>query len=345
MAIKLENMAITMIILSKPIFNSCFRMFLMDPETIEKALKEKFSEEELQEKVEKKIAAFHGLLTREVALKMIARESGLGKEEAVLYALKDVPPDGKRIQVVAAISRIGPVKTYPSGNRARILLLQDDTAKMPLTVWNEDVGPIAQLKSGDRVEVKEAYERQGGLRLSYRGTIQLLEVAPFLPLSGLSLKEDQLVAVRGVVSRVEGKRMYTRGGGQYALFSVYIRDDSKEMRGVFWEGIERAEKLQEGDEIILENARVKGGEIHIHATARMLVKKAKGIRGILQEIRCEGERATLRINDQEVTLARGQVLPLLGLEVSPDVALSTIVTLKKDALVNKPIAIDTARMK
>jgi len=303
----------------------------MHPEIL---LKEKFSEQQIEEMAEEKIKAFYGLLTREVALKLIAQEQGLLKEEAKRYAIKDIPKGGRRLRVIGKITRIHPLKEYASGKRSRTLVLTDNGDSIRFALWNEDTDLLMRLKTGDLVEVEEAYEKNGELHLSYRGKLQMVEAAEFLPLEKVA-KSEGPVTVRSVVQEIEGEKTYMRDGGERSFFSFFIGDPK--IRCMVWDGMDRARSLEKGDEIILENARPRNGELHVNAASRILIKKQNG--GILKEMECEDETVRVRVGERQLTLDREKGLRLLGVEAAPDVALATIVRLKKHALLDRYIVI------
>ena len=309
----------------------------MDITNVEVLLREKLSQEQLEDTLQEKIRQFQGLLTREVALKIIAKEQGLLKEEERFFMLNEVPKQAKRVSAIASIARINPMKTYPSRNKSRTIVLKDDSGTMPLTLWNDDIELLKRLKIGDRIEIKDAYEKNGELLLSYKGTISLVEEAAFIPLDQVAGYDD--VVVRAKIEKIEGEKKYSRDGKENAFFSFWISDGNASARCIIWDSIGRAKSFEVDDEIILENAKVKNGELHVNARSRMLVKKAKGLHGILKSMECEDEKLKLEIDGKPITLDRSEALKLLGTDVAPDISLATIVMLKKQSLLNKYIVI------
>lgn len=305
---------------------------------IEKALLEKFSSSELDKRLQQKIDEFQGLLTREVALKLIATEEGLLKQEERAYYIRDIPAGARNFSVTATIQMIYPEKRYSSGKRSRTILITDTTDKTPFTVWNNDVDIIARLKAGDRIEIKNAYEKRGEILLSYKGQVQLVKAAAFPSLAALPHLRGP-VTIYGKITKIGGKK--TSKVRAHPYFSFQLSDDKATVQCILWEGLDRANHFTVGDELVVENTLVKNNELHLYKTTRILVKKLKNtLSGIIQNITCEGDKLKLLLNDKQLTLNRKQGLRLLRVEASPDIALATIVTLKKHSLLNKFINLD-----
>ncbi len=305
---------------------------------IEKKLLEKFPADVLEQKIDAKISEFQGLLNRDVAIKIIAKEEGLLQQEERDYLIKDIFTQARRIRLSAKIAGVFSIKEYSSGNRSRTVLLQDDTGAMPLTLWNDQIAAVAGIKSGDTVAISGAYEKNGDLLLQHTGSISLSKQSPFDSLG--SLVAGSTVTVKVAVSSLEGRRDYSRNGQRKSFFSFRISDGTTEARCLLWDGIERVEGLAVGDEMVLENAYVKNGELHAGANTRILVKKSGVLRGKITFLDVEHGQLKVVLDSGSALLGRDKALKLLDAALPDDVSLETIVKLKKDSLINKRIAIN-----
>ncbi len=292
--------------------------------------------EKTEEEIEKKLADFHGLLTREVALKLIAKEQGLIKEEPI--KISEIKPGMKRVTVQARIIRINQLVQYPNGKKTRGMLIKDDSGIITITVWNEDTELLSKLKTGDEIRIKNAYERLGSITLGYQGSLELVTAAPYTPLD--QLHENNTVHVRGTILRIQGSRTYEKNKAQKEYFIFSISDGKNEIRCVVWDQVERTKRLTAGDEIIIQNATVRKNEIHINATSRLLARKQEHlISGKLTEIYTKGTKLVLSVGERSLTFNRENALKFLGITVNKDIEIETIVQLKKEVLLNSIVHI------
>jgi len=315
---------------------------------VETALRSTMSQEELELEVEQKIKSFHGLLTRQVALRLLAKEKGLLREEERNYSLGEIPKGAKKFGFSASVKKIWPAVTYASGKRSRVIEVDDGSASMPLVLWNGDVELADQLRSRDRIAVKGAYEKSGEIHLGYSGKLEVVGKAEFSELGALA--EGEEAHVRGFVSKIEGIDTFIRYGRQTRAFSFMISDGKNERRCVIYESIERGERLREGDEVMIEDARIGKDNIEIGKASRMLSRRKKEmLMGTMEAMECEGSTASderlLAVlaesqgQERKITLDQENALKLLGVEVAGDIHLATVVGLKKEKLLNSPIAV------
>jgi hypothetical protein len=299
---------------------------------------EKLSREQLEESITTKIAGFHGLLTREVALKLIAKEKGLLPENEENIKVNEIEKGGRKIRILARIKKIWPIVQYKSGKKSRVLELEDETGSVVVILWNDDVVLGNRLRSKDQVLLKGAYERNNELHLGHSGTIEIKEKAAFSDLSALTAGE--YAHVRGHISRIDGFDKYVDEYDAKFGFSFYLSDGAKDVQVIIWGAPERGSGLVQGDEIIIENALEKNGRLELSDEARILTRrKEKMLLGKLEEISEKNEALEVKVEGKEVEFDRENGLRFMKLDLAPDIKLSTAVNLKKDFLLNQNIAI------
>jgi hypothetical protein len=305
----------------------------------EALLLQSLSKDQLEEQVTQKIAQFHGLLTRDVATRLLAKEKGLVKEEEEkLVTIGGIAKGSKKVLLEARVKKIWPIAEYRSGKRSRVVEVEDGTGSIPLILWNEDVKLANGLRTKDRVRVKGAYERNGELNLGYAGAIELLERTPFSSLG--TLAKGEYAHVQGFVSRVEGLDRYVSGTSAHGGFSFYLSDGKADVQVVIWGRPERGKILQAGDEVILENALEKDGRLELSEDARILTRrKERMLLGKVEAMEAEGERLKVRVGGKEASFDRENAMRFMGADVAEDIALSTLITLKKDYLLNTSVAV------
>lgn len=209
----------------------------------------------LEEEVNKRISSFNGLLTRDIAMKMIAREKGIYKTNP------SAGSDFIGSTFTAVIRRILPEENYNSGKKSRAMEIQDsvpDGKTHVLRLWNGDVLLFAKLRVGDEIAIRGAYEKNGVLNLGYSGKVSISKSAPFAKIADLqSIAESPAVSVRGtVISLNPGIFEISDGVCSITVFG-------------------NTQTLAVGDMVILENASADSGNLRLSGNSRLLVKKQK----------------------------------------------------------------------
>lgn len=131
----------------------------------------KVSGDEIERKVEAKRAKLSGLISKEGAAQIVAAELGIVFDNERMK-LSEVASGMKRVNVVAQITQIFPVKSFSkNGREGKIgsLLLGDDTSNVRTVLW--DLNHInllenGDLKEGDFIEIGNGSVRNGELHLS-----------------------------------------------------------------------------------------------------------------------------------------------------------------------------------
>jgi hypothetical protein len=299
-------------------------------------LLDKMGKEALEERIRGKISEFQGLLTREAAMKLIASEEGLiEKEKEAVYSIKDIPRDARGINLIAKVTKILSKVTTTSQKSYRDMQVNDGSGTMTLRLWGKDIDFFSKVKIGDEIEIKNAYEKMDMLSLSFKGEIALHRKAPFMHFG--EAKDGEFVNVKGTITKIEGMRP-KEGTGKIS-FAFFVSDGESERRCIIWEMPERGSKLAAGDEIIIENALSKNSELQLSYNSRMLVKSVSAIRGKVEELEPVGEEAKIVVAGRRLVLDRPNALKLLGVSVAKDIALSTILTIKKSFLLNTDVAL------
>ncbi len=305
----------------------------------EPLLLESLSKEQLEEQVAEKISQFHGLLTREVAIKLLAREKGLLKEEQEKKVIiSAIPKGGKKLSIEAQVKKIWPVAAYSSGKKSRVVEVEDNTGSVPLILWNEDVKLADGLRTKDSVLVRGANERSGELHLGYYGMLELKGRTPFSRLDALAPGEFH--HVQGFVSRVQGFDRYVSGTSATPGFSFNVSDGTKEVQVVIWGRPERGRALEAGDEVIIEAALEKDGRLELSEDARLLVRrKERMLLGKLESMEADEDSLRVTVAGKPAVFGRKDALKFMAVELAQDIMLTTAVTLKKNAMLNRSVAV------
>ena len=306
----------------------------------EPLLLQSLSKDQLEELIAEKITKFHGLLTREVAIKLIAREKGLLNEENKKVTISELGKGGKGLIIDAKVKKVWPIVSYRSGKKSRVVEIEDSTGSIPLVLWNDDIELAVRFRSGDAVRVVAAYSKNNELHLSYSGTMELMERAGFTDLG--ALPQGQFAHATGFVTRIEGLDRYLSGKSSKLGFSFFLSDKRNEVRVVIWGNPDRGKSLQLGDEVIIEGALVDNERLELSEDARLMVRrKERMLLGKLESMELEGQILKVKVGGKEGELDRQNALKFMGLNLADDISLSAALTLKKSYLLNTNVSART----
>jgi len=303
---------------------------------LEKRLQELLGLDELNLKVDEKIASFNGLITREVAIKIIAKEQGIIKDKEQKIMISELKPGMRNISITGIVTKIYQEVRYISGKISRSIVISDGSGEVLLKLWEEDTKKVKTIGMKDKVIIKGANERRGELNLGYKGEIQIVENAPWNDLDKLPIEGQ--IKTRGIVKNVEGiKKHFNK---EVFSFTISDQEGITEIECLILDKIKRGEKIEQGDEVILEDIVFQKGKLNIPDKGRILVKKNKGfVRGIIKEMDSNEDKLHLKVDDHEFVLDRQKALQVLEVKAKEDISLSTIVKLKKDSMINTFITI------
>lgn len=302
-------------------------------------LLQKMPKEEVEQKISEKINSMSGFLTREAAANILANELGLKTEE--MAKLAGIMEGANRAFVVAKLERILKLQEFGAGKRMRKVVLSDESGERELKLWNEDIGMLNSLHSGDLVEVKGIYCKNNELSLGYDGAIKVVKHAAFADFGALPDLEGANVNVRGYVESVDGIMEYEKDGSRRKMFSFSISDGKNSARGIIWSEAERGEELAIGSEVKIENALARNGELHLNHFSRILVKrKREGIGGKIDGLDAAEGKLILDIGGKKHEFPRDDALRILDAQVADDISLETVLELKKKGFLGKEIFIE-----
>jgi hypothetical protein len=301
---------------------------------IESSLLELMPKEELEQELSNKVKQFYGLLTREVALKLIAKERGVLKESRTPKKINELQNNDRMVVLEASVHQVWPTVHYRSGKCSKVVELEDETSLVPLVLWNDDVKLAEMLRSRDKVQVEGAYVKNNELFLGYSGKVTVVNAVAFTPFD--SLEEGRRLHFRGAVSVIGG---YVMIDGR-RIFSFSLSDGTNEARCIIWDGPERGDKIKEGDEVIVENASVRDQVIYLGKDGRMLLRRIKDMLiGKIEQFELQDNMLKVKVGEREAILDRENALQFLHIEAAEDITLDTIVTLKKERMLNSNIAV------
>lgn len=161
------------------------------------------TEDELANRIKKKMGDLAGLISEEGACHIIANELKVqlydGTENKV--KVKDIKAGMRGVEVNGKVMRKFEIKEFSSGERSgkvASFIMGDETGMVRVTLWNDQADNLNKLNEGDIVQIKSAYVRENrGVNELHMNTNSELAVNP----SGITVGE-----VKEVQSQVEKVR-------------------------------------------------------------------------------------------------------------------------------------------
>lgn len=271
----------------------------MTAEALYERLLETISENELKERIDKKIQSVGGLLSEEGALLLIAGELGITFEELPKekkhFFISDINEGMQHVDISGRIMRIFDVNNFQrkTGTEGRVqnIVIADKTGSIKIVFWDDQIDKLKQFKRGDVVTVRNGYLRKGlnnelEISLGKEGVISTgQDSIDYPPISYVKLKirdiEDKMnnIDITGRVSTIFGIREFAKKDGSVGKVGNFIiMDDTGEIRVTLWD--KKAEllgTLVKNDIIAIENAYSKMGlnsvEINLGSSSNILIEK------------------------------------------------------------------------
>lgn len=264
-------------------------------------LKEKTgkTEDELNASAEEKTRQFNGLLSKEAALFLLAREQGIFIEGKPLQPIpiNQLQAGSGNVDVIGIVKRVFPAKEFqnknkPGTGKKASIVIADATGEIFATFWHHDAEKTNEIPIGSTVLLRNvsvsAYNGQTSLNFGYRSEIQLNpKRAQSLSLPTIEITKTKIAEIKnqafnlnveGNVDEVFAPREFTKSNGEGGkLQRVRITDENAEIHAIAWnEKTEETSNLKPGWKILLENARSKNNlrgemELSIDSSTRIVV--------------------------------------------------------------------------
>ncbi|NUN11557.1 hypothetical protein HUU53_02835 [Candidatus Micrarchaeota archaeon] len=345
---------------------------------LKQSLLGKYSEQELASAIQAKKEEYSGLLTEEGALSIIARDSGIRlPEKEVEYGDLSGLELGKQVNCVLKFEKLYSEKYFDSNGRKGVVCNVDvssngKTAK--LVLWNEDASFLRKkgveknclikakrlvVKSLDPLELQSTMTTE--LFLEEPGSEETVKLA--------SLKDGDTVSILCSIIEKSVLREFERDGRKSAVINLIVGDDSGTGKLVCWgDNAVKANKLNPGESIKVEDGVVRNGEVHcswsthivfnpvkeIQAKTTKLFEISDGFSGLVEaEVRevsepkiSNNEKKTLYVRalltDEKMKMPcvffNDEAKKFLGITDS-NMDLSVLFKLKQDSLIGRRIVI------
>lgn len=254
---------------------------------------------EIESLIEEKTTRFGGLLSKEAALFLLAKEAGLTQtsELVQLVPINQLQNGMNRVDVFGIVKRVFapkefPNKTKPGTGKKASVLLADQTGEIYVTFWHHDTEKTHQIPTGAPILLRNvsvsSFNNQNQLQFGYRSQLQInpaqTKQIPVPVFEIQKTKINQLVPnsfglyLQAQVDEIFPIKEFSRSTGETGkLQRVALTDETGEINGVAWnEKVRETENIKVGTVILLENCRAKTGwqnqtEISIDSGTRIVI--------------------------------------------------------------------------
>ncbi|AIJ05536.1 replication factor A [Methanocaldococcus bathoardescens] len=208
------------------------------------------SEEELDEMIKEKIKEFGGILLKDAALMMIAKEHGIDidKKEEEEFLIKDIEEGQINVEITGVVTDVSDVKTFTrkdgTEGRYRKITIADKSGTIGMTLW-DDLAEI-DIKVGEVLKIKRARARKWGDRLELSSTSEtkieklenyegeLPEIKDIYDIGELS--PGMTATFEGeVISALPIKEFKKADGSLGRLKSFIVKDETGSIRVTLWD--------------------------------------------------------------------------------------------------------------
>lgn len=232
-----------------------------------------YSENEVGEAVRAKITEYAGLLSRDAALKLVARERGIETAEETKWVAPEGVAPGSAVDCRIVVERAFRPREFERNNTKRLVadaLADWGGTKVRLVLWGADanLAGTGALRRGSRLALKNFLVKQGRdcIELHSRELCSIEHEGGDYPapeqLSALADAEDAVAS--GVVLANYGAKQSGKGERAVLVFT----DGTASRRLTCWDYNARiAADLAEGEVVRVEGASARKGELSAGAGA------------------------------------------------------------------------------
>ena len=279
----------------------------------------KITEQELEAKIKEKTEKFSGMLNKEAAIFLIARELGINSEEkntAILEMKK-----GSSVNVEAEIAFVWPEKEFESkGKKGKVknVLLKDETGTAIMALWNGKTEQIKETDVGKKIILRDFFVQEFNgkkqLKKGFNGNFELKEMPEKEKAKETKIKTKKIAevntgernfSVKGRILREFPLKEFENKEKKGCLKRIELIDETGTAIIVLWDE-KTKEKLGKEIELTELNAKKGFNGIEFHSTQNTKVKESEGLNE-LKEL-CENFFGVKKLNQ----VSEGQRILIKG---------------------------------
>jgi len=172
-------------------------------------------EQEVIERIEDKKLEMSGLVSDEGAAYIVAKEMGIDLIQQQKLNIESIMPGMQNVDITGKIMKISPVrefKTEKAEGRVANLLIADETGSARISLWNDEIGKIEELKEGEVIRIK------GYVKENNMGSAEIR-----LGRYGLIAKSDDVIQKTKMRDAERGKISELREGQSRELRAAIVQ--------------------------------------------------------------------------------------------------------------------------
>lgn len=254
-------------------------------------IKDKISYDDFLKEIDKRMQDYDEIslmseldVARLISGEHINEENKPLSEEKESHKIGELETGQHNLTLVGRVMSISNVKKFTSkkGREGKLanLILADDTGRIRVVFWTENIKLLDKIKEGDVVKIRDVEVKQGfredEAHLNMRSSLEKLQPEDYNNLPSYQekitplqdIKGDSVVNVIARVIRIPRIRSFDRNGRDGKVASIELQDESGTMQFTLWnkdtELLENLD-LKEGDavKILGAQSRVRNGEVSL----------------------------------------------------------------------------------
>jgi hypothetical protein len=228
-------------------------------------------EDKYEEEIKRVINEFAGMISRESAIRILAHENKLIKNEkknvervSDILDMKDENNISRSLDVNLKLFKTFQKLETKSHVLQRIMLIDDEGKDVMCVLWDEKINEFEMLmpEEKDLIEIKNAYLKNDEIHVGKYSKINITKEKPILPLSRVT---DGVCNVGVKVLEDVNFRTFTKNNEEKRMGITTVGDKSGKVRCVFWGDVcEKIDNVIKGDIIILNKAMFRNAELHVN---------------------------------------------------------------------------------
>ncbi|MEK6972715.1 MAG: DUF2240 family protein [archaeon] len=248
------------------------------------------SNEEILDKIDRKQKKMAGLLSKEGAAFMVAKDYGIDLEANVVRSkINELKEGMQTVTILVRVKHIYAPKKFEKNGKKGLLcnmLVEDETGECRATAWHNHVKELEDVQKNHILLLKNCYismfNEKPSLNIGFSSqidkntneTIILSESNNLMKLN--EIKEGlQNVDVIARVINIFPVNYFEKDGIKKGVINFMLNDGTKAIRATAWNDmVDEILKLKAGDLIKIEGAYTKQGlkdiELHLGYSARVL---------------------------------------------------------------------------
>ena len=278
------------------------------------------SEDKLDEMIKEKIMEYGGILLKDAALMMIAKEHGieLDKKETEEFLIKDIEEGQINVEITGVVTDVSDIRAFTrkdgTEGKYRRIVIADKSGSIRMTLW-DDLAEM-DIKVGDILKIKRARARRWGDRLELSST-------PETKIEKLESYEGELPEIKeiydigeltpGMTATFEGevisalpvKEFKREDGSVGRLKSFIVRDETGSIRVTLWDELTEVD-IGRGDYVRVRGYVREGYYGGLECTASEVEILKRGERRDAEEVDIED----LVKHEDELVTVKGRVIAI-----------------------------------